>query len=260
MNSINEIKFAIVCVSCDKFSSLWSIFFERFEKYWGGPNLKKYIVTNYKDSNNIDWQSINVGPDLSWSSNLIKALQEIKEENIIFLLEDAPLKDFISNEEITNVLFYFQEIEMNYLNLKSTPLPSSKYQTKTGFRKIPKDMPYRTSFAPSIWKKDVLINLLDENESAWEFEIKGSVRSMCYEKFYVTTRPLMKMLHIIIKGKVDLRANKILSKAGERHHIDFENMSGKEFFKIVFFELVNIAIKPFSYKIRKFFHKAKHFK
>ena len=260
MNSTDDHNFAIVCVSCDKFSSLWPIFFRRFAKFWQGPDFPKYVITNFKNSNDDNWQSIKVGLDLSWSSNLLKALDKIKEDNIFFVLEDAPLNNVISNNEIFDVIENFNKYKMDYLNLKSTPMPSLKYQIDSNLRKIPLDMPYRTSFAPAVWKKSVLCELLNVNESAWEFEIKGSVRSRSYKNFYVLSSPLMQMLHIIIKGKVDLRANRVLLETGERSEIDFMNMNALDSLKLTFFEFINLLIKPFSYKIRKFFHKIKHFK
>ena len=260
MNSINEGDFAIVCVSCDRFSSLWNIFFRRFENFWGGPDLKKYLISNYKDPNYPGWNTLMVGKDLSWSSNLQIALRKIKENKIIFMLEDAPLDKYISFKEVDGILKNFDKFKMGYLNLKSSPMPPSINQVTKEIRKIPLDMPYRTSFAPAIWKKSVLLDLLISNESAWEFEIKGSIRSAKYNNFYVTKKPLMKMLHIIIKGRVDLRANKKLLQNGERKNIDFENMNIIDFIKVIFSETINLAIKPFSYKIRKIFHRLKYYK
>ena len=58
------------------------------------------------------------------------------------------------------------------------------YLDKLVLRKIPKWSPYRCSLIPGMWEKNVLLNLIKENETPWEFEKKGSIRSVKYKKWY----------------------------------------------------------------------------
>lgn len=47
---------------------------------------------------------------------------------------------------------------------------------------IGRDQLYRVSTQPSIWRKDFLVELLDEDWSPWDFEIKGSQKSYGMEE------------------------------------------------------------------------------
>jgi hypothetical protein len=53
----------------------------------------------------------------------------------------------------------------------------------------------------SLWKRDVLLDLLVPGESAWEFEIAGSVRSDACEGFYATRTPRLSVINAVIQGK-----------------------------------------------------------
>ena len=54
---------------------------------------------------------------------------------------------------------------------------------------------------PSIWKKSVLQDLLEEGESAWDFEINGSKRAYKYDGFYAVYNDFINYENGIIKGK-----------------------------------------------------------
>lgn len=53
-----------------------------------------------------------------------------------------------------------------------------------GLFKKSKAAKYKNSTIWSFWKKEVLISLLKEDENAWEFEIKGNVRSIFLVQSY----------------------------------------------------------------------------
>ena len=59
---------------------------------------------------------------------------------------------------------------------------------------------YKNSTIWSFWKKSVLLNLLVKEESAWDFETKGSLRASRYNNFYALKKNLIYYDNAIIKG------------------------------------------------------------
>jgi hypothetical protein len=55
---------------------------------------------------------------------------------------------------------------------------------------------------------------LDPHESAWEFEVYGSVRSDCYDHFYASKEITVPVINGVIKGKWQRSAVRALRKLG----------------------------------------------
>ena len=70
---------AILVVSCDKYSELWDNFFNLMYKNW--PSLKDsesnvpiYLIANSKKFSDSRVQTIQIPNEISWSDNVLKAL------------------------------------------------------------------------------------------------------------------------------------------------------------------------------------------
>lgn len=223
---------AVVVLSCDKFSSLWALFFKRLDRNFPTNFAKVYLLSNHID---LDVKSdhalevVCVGDDISWSANLRKLLIGISEPNVLLLMDDAPLSQVVEVEEFQHFYSSFIEHKMNYLNLKASPAPNSNIGDYFG--EILPSTCYRTAVIPSFWRKDILLYLLKDDENAWQFEINGSTRSERYQGFYSVKKPVLSFDHIVIKGKVDRGIFKKLKNNDEHIGIDFPVMSVWEYFK-----------------------------
>jgi hypothetical protein len=74
---------------------------------------------------------------------------------------------------------------------------------------------YRTSTILSVWKKNIILALLKPGETAWDFEIHGTVRSDEYDSFYSTYKEHFPIVNSVIKAKWHPRAIKKLRSLGE---------------------------------------------
>jgi len=229
---------AIIVLSCDKFSSLWPLFFKRLDQHFPVSSSKIYLLTNYLNytaQGKHAVEGVCVGGDVSWSDNLVKLLSGIKESNVLLLIEDGP---FSARVDIGKVEFFYQlflDRNMNYLNLKATPMPDENVGEFVG--EISRSKGYRTALVPSMWRKEVLVSLLEVGESAWEFEVFGSERSKDYGGFFAVKKPIFSFDHIIVKGKIDRRAYRRLKKNNEHLNIDFPLMTHFELAKEMLAEL-----------------------
>ena len=164
-----------------------------------------------------------VGSDISWSANLKKLLNMINEQNVLLLMDDAPLSKTVNKDDFNYYYDCFIKHQMNYLNLKGTPAPDVNIGNKFG--QIRPSTGYRTAVVPNIWKKSVLLELLKIDENAWQFEINGSRRSKNYHAFFSVQQPVIEFDHIIIKGKIDRNIYKKLRANNEHLKLDFPVMS-----------------------------------
>ncbi len=223
---------AVVILSCDKFSSLWPLFFKRLDEYFPRSNIKFYLLSNnlaYEADTYHSVEVICVGDDISWSDNLRKLLVQINEKNVLLLMEDGPLAKNVNIEKLNSYHDIFMKNNMNYLNLKASPKPDKNINQDFG--EISPSKGYRTALVPSLWKKSILLSLLKNGESAWEFEVLGSERSATYENFFSLNKPLLTLDHIIIKGKIERKIFKKLKLKNEHLNIEFPIMSKLEYLK-----------------------------
>jgi hypothetical protein len=165
---------AIVIPSCDKYSDLWPSFFFFFKKYWPDCPYPVYLLANDLKCDYVGVTTIRLGLDVSWASNLNKALDTIKEQRILILLEDYFLTERVDGKLIEHYESLMKKDNLAYIRLVPVPPPDADSAVDERLGIINKGSAYRTSLQAAIWDRDPLIYLLDRTGSPWEFEIKGS--------------------------------------------------------------------------------------
>lgn len=241
-------RFAILVVSCDRYCSLWSIFFERLRRFWPDCDYPVYLLSNTVSFSADGVRVILTHEDRDWSSNLQVALSQIDADYVLLMLDDAPLDGPISNSRIYEFLREMTARNMRHLNLKARP--RGQISVSRRFKQYATGVSYRASVCPCIWDKRTLLELLVPGETAWQFEIRGSRRSDAFEEFYVVEQPVLDLIHIIIKGKVDRRAYAKLSHTGEISEIEFPQMSTLEFVLLRLKELRSTAVDLLPFRAR----------
>jgi hypothetical protein len=76
------------------------------------------------------------------------------------------------------------------------------------------------------------MQLLRSGESAWDFEIKGTVRSDSYDGFYSTNETQISVVNTVIKGKWQRSALRMLEEMGINITSDRKVMTVKESLKL----------------------------
>jgi hypothetical protein len=117
----------------------------------------------------------------------------------LLFLDDLFLNRKINWEYVKAVLNWINEEDPNYVGMNSGPPPDKPFNELVGI--VSKGTIYRTCTVLSVWKREVLIDLLKYGENAWDFEILGSVRSDKYENFYSTWKECFPVTNGVIKGK-----------------------------------------------------------
>jgi hypothetical protein len=217
-NTFSDQKVSILVLSFDGFSELWPPFFDSFFTVWNDCPYEVNLLTNQKIYNHPRVNSLQVGSDISWSDNLIKALLLIKTEYILLFYEDAFLTG-ISRDQITKSIEYCTSNNLDSLLLRPSEFRGKKKVSKDVFL-VNKAAPYRNSLFVNLLKRNILLDILEPGENAWQFEIIGNKRSQKYD-FYCISKKVFKYDHAIVKGKW-LKATK---QKYERKGYVFQNLN-----------------------------------
>jgi hypothetical protein len=202
MSAAYDIKnsLAILIISCDKYSDLWKPFFALFLRYWPDCPFRIYFLSNKIPCGVDGVENILVGEDISWSDNIRAALGRLREEYVLLFLDDLFLNKPVNTQRILNIVTWALQSDVNYVRLNPMKNgPDKPFNEYVGV--LSKGAIYRASTVMAVWRKSVLMDLLKEGESAWDFEIYGSERSDKYDNFYAVWEECFAITNAVIKGK-----------------------------------------------------------
>lgn len=214
-----EEELAVVVSSCDRYSDLWTPFFFFFFRYWEDCPYPIFLVANHKKYNDPRVTTVLVGEDLDWSSNLKRALLDIRYPYALLLLDDYFLKGPVNSKRIHDLFLYMKQKEAGCLRLFPSPGPDTPCQDNKGVGEIAVGARYRISLQAAIWRKETLLELLREGESPWELEIKGSRRADDVEVPFLSVSredpwPLPYLCTAVVRGKWNREAVRYCREAG----------------------------------------------
>jgi len=225
----SNINCAIVISSCDNYRDAWAPFFTLFFRYWPDCPFPVHHISNALKFPDKRIDSININPDQGWSSNMIIALKKIPEKYIIYFQEDYFLRRKIDNEKIYAALKLAEDTGAACVRLFPCPGPDLPYQDRTDIGLISAGAAYRSCTQTSIWNKDILLNLLREGETGWDFELYGGLERsrLIVEPFLAYRQPVIDYFcTAILKGRYLYDAVLFCKKEGitlDRRARKFEN-------------------------------------
>jgi hypothetical protein len=168
--------------SCDKYAPCWIAFCHGLKKYWPDHPQKVCLITNHLVAP--CGKSLRLGEDLGWAVNLIQALRLIETDFILYAQEDYWIKQSVPDPLIQDYLAHLEADRSDYIRLYPAPGPDHPWEADQRLGVMDASAKYRTSLQMALWRKTTLLDLLDPNESPWDFEIKGTERSRVYgERF-----------------------------------------------------------------------------
>lgn len=182
----------VLVSSCDAYEDLWYPFFDLLKKNWDEVKDLRIVLNTETKKYSHNGLSITC-PQLFWRKNvkwgerLIKTLQFIETEYVIFLLDDFFIKSKVDNDEIARALHYLKEnpqISVFYFT------PTMDYEEKEsteykGYSKLKTDASWKLNTQAALWRRDKLISYIRPHENAWIWERYGSERAIRYtELFY----------------------------------------------------------------------------
>ncbi|MGF1677758.1 MAG: hypothetical protein ACFCUX_01040 [Candidatus Methylacidiphilales bacterium] len=169
---------AVLVSSCDHFSDAWAPFFYFWKRYWPDCPYPVYLLSNYGRYEDPAVTSLAVGREKSWADNLLRALEQMECQTLIYFQEDYFLNRPVETEKLARIVTYFEDVEAVYCGLFPVPAPEADYQCNgLGIGRVPEGAPMRASLQAALWNRRALMDLVRSGESAWDMEKLGTERS-----------------------------------------------------------------------------------
>jgi hypothetical protein len=215
---------AVLVLSCDRYRDLWQPFFKLFRRYWPDCDLPVYLGA---ESASFAGVCTLHSPVKGWSRSLEYYLQALDTRYVLLLLEDFFFDGAVRSADILQRL---QELEaLGGASLRLFPDPPPDY-FDAGLGVLHHNADYRVSLQASIWNREQLLSLVVPDESPWEFEWKGSVRSRAMAAgFYCVHEAAIHYRHVVERGEWFRAAARYY--AGQDIGCDFQARSTMGLFK-----------------------------
>ena len=170
---------AILSCSCDKYSDIWVPMFDMFYKYWGDCPYPVYLMTNQKEFSHDRVKTITTGEDKTWSIAFRQALNTIDAEYVLIIMEDYLLQHPVNSNDFESAISYMKKEKIDCLRTYPCPEPNEYYGMMNNLKigTVSKKAMYRISLQAAIWRKEYIMSIIDDKDSAWQFEHMGSKRS-----------------------------------------------------------------------------------
>ena len=189
---------SMVLMTCDKYEDTWNPFFSQLKVNWPEFNMPIYLGSETKTFSflgfNINCPLSREEPIEQWSMRLLKLIDKIDTEYILFFLDDFWLSQKVDNNCFNKIFSYMQENndigfvcllheEKKFITInRETLITSSEYDELNEWKK---GLPFRITTQAGLWKKSYLIKLLRAHESVWYFETRATWRSkFCKERVF----------------------------------------------------------------------------
>ncbi len=192
-------KISMLFSSCDSYDDAWIPFFTQLKKFWPEFNMPIYIGA---ESKTFQFEGLDIRCPLSngpvyrqWSKRLLKLLEYIDTDYVLFTLDDFWLTAPVDNTKFERILSYMEKDKrIGFVCLKQEIVPertSEKDMAAAVECQYPelwrclKDKSFRITTQFGLWKRSYLIKILRAHESAWYFETRATWRSkFCWERIY----------------------------------------------------------------------------
>ncbi len=232
--------------SNDKAEDLWRPFFTALKTQW--PTMDMPIVLN-TESKSFSFPGYNIKTfnickskrKYPWGKMLIETLKRIDTKYVLCILDDYWLEAPVDEEEFLKVFkwlddnpdiacFSFYPCELNAANIKD--------ELFEGYELRPLLGGYRFGCGVAVWRKERLMTFVRPHESAWEWEIWGTMRSPRYmDRIYVRKKGMPDVIPhgdpakggMVHRGKWIKEAVDKYSQIYDLSYIDFSKRGFEDF-------------------------------
>lgn len=180
MAELNDFKgsIALVVSSCDAFFDAWRPFAAFLQKFWPDCLLDTFLVTNELEVRSSQIHALRVGPDRGWSSNLLRVLERVAHPYVLYLQEDYFLTARVNTAQMACDFAEIIQSDADALCFRARGKKDPGFQPLNDrFGIVPLDSDGRTRCQVTLWKRSALQAILRPEETAWNFEARGSSRT-----------------------------------------------------------------------------------
>ena len=198
---MSDLSCSVLVVSFDRYRDLWQPFFQLFWKYWPDCPFPVFLSSNELSFPDARVTTLKSGLDDAWGKQARLALSQIDSEYILLLLEDFFLDAPVSNTAFNSYLEFVRQNNATVLRLNPSPPPTIKIKESSEIGALHRLASFRVSVQPAIWKRLDLLALLRDDESIWQFEVRGTYRSQAQPSgYFCTRRRSLGFQHVVERG------------------------------------------------------------
>jgi hypothetical protein len=177
--------YSILVNSTDGFEDCWQPFFTLLDKYWAGSKPTIVLNTETKDFKygGLDIICSKVAgtkpaENLAWGDCLLRCLEKIDSEIILYLQEDYFINAPIRVDQIETFVEIMLKEQYSYISLVPFSNGGRWRPTKYPYLcEVDQKAPYRISLQAGLWRKERLRFYIRRHETPWQFEVWGSRRA-----------------------------------------------------------------------------------
>lgn len=190
--------FAILVLSCDKYSDLWPPFFQCFRKNFPTGEWPIYVGSNSKICDEPGVVTILSVNDEDWSTSCKRILKQIPERKLFVILEDLFAASRVDERLLSAAIDFLFAADAKHIRYwPGIPLDGPSEHPDIEY--FARGAPYRANVC-GFWDREYLMGLLLEGESPWNFEILASYRTSYVDGFYGLRKPLCEYRNLVEKG------------------------------------------------------------
>lgn len=158
-----------------------------------------YLGTNSQTAALGGVRFLHAGADERWSWRLRFFLETIETDYVLLLLEDFFLDQTVSSSQFREQLNLLRVLDGTSMRL--FPNPPADY-IEQGIGVLHSRAAFRVSLQAAIWNRARLLELLVDDESPWDFETSGSVRSQRHATgYFCSGKPVIHYQHVVERGE-----------------------------------------------------------
>lgn len=168
----------VIVSSFDGYAACWPAWCHGFQKYWADYPGPVYFISNHLEAP--CFNTFKTGDDRGWSGRLKMMLEHLDSEIVLYTQEEFWIRDTVDS---SNIQYYVQLIAddvADHVRLAPDPSPDAPYGNDERLGILTERSEYRTSTQMGLWRRSVLLDLLDVTENVWKFEKFGTQRSRKY--------------------------------------------------------------------------------
>lgn len=170
---------------------LWEGFFTALTAQW--PELDLPIVLNTESKScsfpGLEIKTLGLYPDRvpPWGERMRETLKRIDTEYVLLMLDDFWLDAPVDDAFFRKCLGYMEDNpDVAVLSFQRTHGPNIRDGRFPRFERRPQRAEYRFNCQAAVWRRERLIKFIRPKESAWDWELSGSVRSGRYRDGFYT--------------------------------------------------------------------------
>jgi len=196
---------AVVVDSWDRYRNVWPGFCHGFNKYWADCPWPLYFVTNELDAP--CGISLKVGEIEGWGAMTKRAVERVDAPIILMMLDDYWLIEDVDTKALSE---FASLVGSDVGCIQICPSPKQTTIRRTSERDdrlaiLAEWSGYRATLQASFWDRQFLLDIIKEKENPWDFEMRGTKRTLEYSKEILTAREhkYLKYAHRNMDGYVE---------------------------------------------------------